>query len=284
MKDESKNKKYLTVIEPANTSLKKELRELLEYKDLLWFLVIRDVKVIYKQTILGFAWAIIQPLAAMIIFTIFFGKLAGIEDQIKDGIPYPVFAYVALVPWMYFQAALTGSANSLIGNTNLLSKVYFPRIIIPITPILAKLVDFSISLLVLFILFYAYGLIPFFNRIMYLPPLIVLMALTALGAGLWLSALSIQFRDVRFLLPFLIQLLMFASPIIWPVSFVPEEYQLIYAINPLVGIIEGFREAIIGQYEMPWDLIKVGTASSIILFLSGLFYFKRKENYFADVL
>jgi len=204
----------------------------------------------------------------MVIFTLIFGKFAGLEDKLQDGIPYAVFSYVALVPWTYFSSALSASAGSLVSDSNLFSKVYFPRIIIPLTPIFAKLVDFFISLTILFILFAFYDLIPFANRLIYLPLLIGMMSFTALGAGLWLSALTIQYRDVQFLLGFLIQLLLFVSPVIWPISFIPDEYRLYYAINPMVGIIEGFREAIIGQYAMPWDLLKVGTASSIVLFIS----------------
>jgi len=271
------------IIDSKKNSLSINLKEVYEYKDLLRFLVLRDVKVVYKQTILGFGWAILQPFVAMVIFTIFFGKLAGIEDDIKNGIPYAVFTYVALVPWTYFSSALTASANSLVGGAHLFSKVYFPRIIIPLTPILAKLVDFFIAFLILIMLFSFYGLMPHANRIIYLPLLILIMSFTAFGAGLWLSAMAIKYRDIQFLLPFIVQTLMFASPIIWPVSYVPEEYRLLYAINPLVGVIEGFREAIIGTDQIPWDLIKVGSISAILLFFSGLFYFKRKESFFADV-
>jgi len=262
---------------------KLNLKDVLEYKDLLWFLVIRDVKIIYKQTVLGFAWAIIQPLAAMIIFTLIFGKFAGLEKELPVGIPYPVFAYVGLVPWTYFSTALSASANSLVADSNLLSKVYFPRIIIPLTPVLAKLVDFFISLTILIILFAIFNITPYANRIIYLPLLIGMMGFTAMGAGLWLSALTLQYRDVRFLLSFIIQLLVFATPIIWPITLIPEKYRLLYAINPMVGIIEGFREAIIGKYAMPWDLLKVGTLSALILFVTGYIYFRRKESYFADM-
>ena len=262
---------------------KLNLKDLFEYKDLLWFLVLRDIKIIYKQTVLGFAWAIIQPLATMVIFTLIFGKFAGLEKELPAGIPYAVFAYVALVPWTYFSTALSASANSLVADANLLSKVYFPRIIIPLTPVLAKLVDFFISLTILIILFAIFNITPYANRIIYLPLLIGMMGFTAMGAGLWLSALTLQYRDVRFLLSFIIQLLMFASPIIWPITLIPEKYRLIYALNPMVGIIEGFREAIIGKYAMPWDLLKMGTLSAVIIFVSGYIYFRRKESYFADV-
>jgi len=262
---------------------KLNFKDILEYKDLLWFLVLRDVKIIYKQTVLGFAWAIIQPLAAMVIFTLIFGKFAGLEKELPQDIPYAVFAYVALVPWTYFSTALSASANSLVADANLLSKVYFPRIIIPLTPVLAKLVDFFISLTILVILFSIFNITPHANRVIYLPALIGMMGFTAMGAGLWLSALTLQYRDVRFLLSFIIQLLMFATPIIWPISLIPEKYRLFYAINPMVGIIEGFREAIIGRYSMPWDLLKVATLSSVILFVTGYIYFRSKENYFADM-
>jgi len=271
------------IVIDSSKSAKLNFKDILEYKDLLWFLVIRDVKIIYKQTVLGFAWAIIQPLASMIIFTMIFGRFAGLEKELPPDIPYPVFAYVALVPWTYFSTALSASANSLVADSNLLSKVYFPRIIIPLTPVLAKLVDFFISLTILVILFAIFDITPYANRIIYLPLLIGMMGFTAMGAGLWLSALTLQYRDVRFLLSFIIQLLMFATPIIWPITLIPEKYRLVYALNPMVGIIEGFREAIIGKYAMPWDLLKMATLSSVILFITGYIYFRRKESYFADV-
>jgi len=260
------------------------IRETIEYKDLLLFLVLRDIKVIYKQTILGFSWAIIQPLAVMVIFTVIFGKLIGIEDRLENNVPYAVFSYIALVPWIYFSSALTASSNSLIGGANLLSKVYFPRIFIPLTPILAKLVDFTIALIILIFLLYFYGLVPHLNRIIYLPIFIFMMVFTAFGAGLWLSAMAIKYRDVRFLLPFISQLLMFATPIIWPMNIIPEKYHVAYALYPMVGVIEGFREAIIGTDQIPWDLIKMGCISSIFIFVTGIMYFKRKESYFADVV
>jgi lipopolysaccharide transport system permease protein len=268
-----------TIIEAKKSWRIVDWNELRQYKDLFYFLVWRDVKVLYKQTVLGFAWAIIRPLFSMMVFSIVFGRLAQIPS---DGVPYPIFAYAALLPWIYFSSAMTESANSLIGHANMLSKVYFPRLVIPMTPILAKLVDFSIASVILGLLMIWYGCVPTWH-ILFLPFLLVLMIVAAAGIGMWLSALSIQYRDVRHATPFISQLLMYAAPVVWPASLVPEPYRWLYGLYPMAGVIEGFRSALIGTNPMPWDLIVMGMLSAIVIACSGAFYFRRLERIFADV-
>lgn len=268
-----------TVIEANKKGEVINWKELYEYRDLFFFLVLRDIKVLYKQTILGFSWAIIRPVFSMIVFTIVFGRLAKVPS---DGIPYPIFSYSALLPWTYFATALTKSSESLIANANMLTKIYFPRIIIPLTPVLAGLLDFLIAFTVLGMMMVWYEIVPTLN-ITFLPLLILLMILTASGIGMWLSALGIQYRDVKHAMQFVIQLLMYAAPVVWPASLIPEKYRLLYGIYPMAGVIEGFRSSIIGANPMPWDLIGIGTASSLLIAISGAFYFRRMERVFADV-
>lgn len=258
-------------------------RELAAYRDLFYFLVLRDIKAFYKQTVLGFTWAIIRPVFSMVVFSIVFGSLAKIPS---DGIPYPIFSYAALIPWTYFSTAMTTSTQSLIDMTGIFTKVYFPRLIIPLTPVLSKLVDFGISFVILFVLMAWYGIVPTIN-ILWVPLLILLMILTASGIGMWLSALAIQYRDIPHGIQFLSQLLMYAAPVVWPVSLVSEKFgvsaKLIYGLYPMAGVIEGFRSSLIGHNPMPWDLIGIGAISAVILFLTGALYFRRKERIFADV-
>ncbi|NOY69838.1 MAG: ABC transporter permease [Deltaproteobacteria bacterium] len=256
-----------------------DFAELFAYRDLFFFLVWRDIKVIYKQTVLGFLWAIIRPVFSMVIFSIVFGRLAKVPS---DNIPYPVFSYVALIPWTYFSTAMTNSTQSLVTNANMITKVYFPRLIIPMTPVLAGLVDFAISFTVLAALMVWYQIVPT-AYILLLPFLTLLMILTAAGIGMWLSAMAIQYRDIRHAMSFLVQLLMYSAPVVWPVSLIPGKYRLLYAIYPMAGVIEGFRAAIIGSTPMPWDLIGVGTISALVIGVSGAFYFRRMERIFADV-
>lgn len=268
-----------TIIEPGTGWQLIDWRELREYKDLFYFLVWRDIKVLYKQTILGFAWAIIRPVLAMIVFSIVFGRLAQVPS---DGVPYPIFSYVALLPWTYFSTAMTSSTQSLITNANMLTKIYFPRLIIPMTPVLAGLVDFGIAFLVLGVLMLWYGIAPTWN-VLFLPLLILLMILTASGIGMWLSALAIQYRDVRFAIQFIAQLLMYAAPVVWPVSLVPEQFRLLYGLYPIAGVIEGFRSSLLGTTPMPWDLILMGMLSAAMIAVAGALYFRRMERIFADV-
>ena len=258
-------------------------KELIAYRDLFRFLVLRDIKVLYKQTVLGFTWALIQPIFQMIIFTVVFGNMAKVSS---DGVPYALFSYVALVPWTYFAGSLNSSTVSLVSNANMITKVYFPRLVVPMTPVLAKLVDFGIAFMIIIPLMVWYGIVPSAN-IVVVPLLIVLMVLTAAGIGLWLSALTIQYRDIKHAVTFLTQLLMYAAPVVWPVSLISENFGTIaryaYGLYPIAGVIEGFRSAIIGTNPMPWDLIGIGFFSAIVLFVSGTFYFKRMERRFADV-
>lgn len=276
--------KILTIIESKKKFQFFNLRELYNYKDLMYFLVLREIKVLYKQTILGFSWAIIRPLFSMVIFSIVFGGLAKIPS---DGIPYPVFSYTALVPWIYFSSGLTKSSQSLIGNLNIFTKVYFPRIFIPLSPIISGIIDMLIALGLLFVLMFYYNIMLSIN-IIWLPLLILIMFITTSGLGFWLSALAVQFRDVRHAITFLTQLMMYSAPVVWPSSMLLEKYgeniYLLYGLYPMAGVIEGFRCALLGTSAMPWSLILIGSFSSILIFISGLIYFKSKENIFADVV
>ena len=274
---------HQTIIEPPCGWQPINLRELRQYKDLFYFLVLRDVKVLYKQTILGFAWAIIRPLFSMVVFTVVFGNIAQVNS---DGVPYAIFNYVALVPWTYFSSAMTGSTNSLVGNTSMLTKVYFPRLVFPMAPVFAGLVDFAIAASIIAVLMLWYGIAPTAG-ILVLPLLILLMMLTASGVGMWLSALAVQYRDVKHAITFVAQLLMYAAPVVWPVSALTERFgptaRLAYGLYPMAGVIEGFRSAILGTNPMPWDLIAIGAASALLIAISGAYYFKRMESIFADV-
>jgi len=255
------------------------LQELWQYRDLFWFLVKRDIKTRYAQSIMGVGWAIIQPVFSMIIFTIVFGNIAKINSE---GIPYAIFSYTALVPWTYFSSSLTDSSRSLISSKNLITKVYFPRLVIPIAPVLAKLIDFGISFLILIGMMVWFGIMPSIWAA-FIPILVLIMMLAAAGVGMWLTALSIQYRDIQYGSSFFIQLLMYLSPVIYPASNVPDKFQLVYAMNPMVGVIEGFRAVLLGTHSMPWFYIGIGSASAVVLFISGALYFRRMERYFADV-
>lgn len=267
------------IIEPKSGWQVIDWQELREYRDLFYFLVWRDIKVLYKQTILGFAWAIIRPVTSMIIFSVIFGGLAKVPS---DGVPYPIFTYVALLPWTYFSTAMTASTDSLIANAGMLTKVYFPRLVIPMSPVLAKLVDFGIAFIILGLMMAWYRIMPTLN-ILFLPLLILLMILTAVGIGTWLSSLAVQYRDVKHASQFITQILMYAAPVVWPASLIPEQFRLLYGLYPMAGVIEGFRAALIGATPMPWDLILMGTFSSLVIAISGVFYFRRMERTFADV-
>lgn len=260
-----------------------DIKELIYYKDLFYFFILRDVTVLYKQTILGLLWAIINPVFQMIVFSIIFGKLAQIAS---NGIPYPVFSFAAILPFNYFSQSLSGASNSLISNTSVLTKVYFPRILIPLTPVFSKLVDFSIAFIILIGMMFYYQIVPTAN-IFYLPILILLMILTSVGLGMWLSSLAIQYRDVKFAIGFITTLLMYSAPVVFPASLILEkfgyEYYLLYGLYPMVGVIEGFRSSLLGFTPMPWDLIGIGSISAVLFFLTGAMYFKKTERIFADV-
>ena len=271
----------VVTIEPSKSWVALNLRDLWNYRELLYFLTWRDVKVRYKQTVLGVAWAIIQPLFTMLIFTLFFGKLAGIETQ-TGGIPYPIFAYAGLLPWMFFSNALTTSGNSLVGSAHLITKVYFPRMMIPGAAVAAGLVDFAIAFVILVILMFYYGVAPAWTALM-LPVLVMLTVVLALGMGMWLSALNVKYRDVRFALPFLLQLWMFVSPIIYPSSFLPQKYRWLLMLNPLTGIIEGYRSALFGK-PFNWTALGVSTLIGLLLLVYSSYSFKRMERSFADIV
>ncbi len=256
------------------------LKELWTFRELFYFLTWRDIKLRYKQTELGIAWAILQPLLTMIIFSLFFGRLAKVPS---DGIPYPVFAFTALVPWMFFANGLTQASNSLVGNSNLITKVYFPRIMIPISSVLSGAFDFALAFAVLLGML-AYYQMPVTSAIFYLPLFLLQALVTALGAGLWFSALNVKYRDVRFVMPFLIQIWMFATPIAYPGSLIPGPWRVVYGLNPMVGVIEGFRCMLPGNQAQPGLTIAVSSAVALALLASGIHYFKRVEKTFADVV
>jgi lipopolysaccharide transport system permease protein len=270
---------HQTIIEPSKGWQLVNVRELLRYKDLFYSLVWKEIKVLYKQTVLGLAWALIRPLLTMVIFSVVFGRLAKIPS---DGIPYPIFAFVALIPWTYFSTAMIASCNSLVGNINLVTKVYFPRLIIPMTPVLSGLIDFGIAFVLLALMMVWYQIVPTWNAV-FLPLLTLIMIGTASGIGMWLSALAIQYRDVKYAVPFLGQILLYAAPVVWPVSLLPSSYRMVYGLYPMAGVIEGFRSALFGTNPMPWDLISMGALSTTLILLSGAFYFRRMERVFADV-
>jgi len=271
------------VIEPKKGWQLINFKEMIRYKDLLYFMVYRDVTVIYKQTIIGFAWAIINPLFSMVVFSIIFGKLAKVPS---DGIPYPLFSYVALLPWTYFSQALTGSTSSLISASSIFTKVYFPRIFIPLTPVLSKLIDFAIAFLILIGMMFYYQIVPSISILM-LPVLILLMIMTSSGIGMWLSALAIQYRDVKFAVGFLEKALMYVAPVVFPASLILDNFgktaYYLYGLYPMTGVIEGFRASLLGKTAMPWELILIGTFSSLFVFISGSLYFRKMEKTFADV-
>lgn len=267
-------------IRPSRGWVSLNLRELWNYRELLYFLTWRDIKVRYKQTVLGAAWAVIQPFFTMVVFSLFFGRLAKVPS---DGIPYPVFAYCALVPWTFFAGALDRAGNSLVGSANLLTKVYFPRLVIPMSAVLAGLLDFAIAFAVLLGMMLVYGITPTW-AIVTLPLFLLLALVTALGSGLWLSALNVQYRDVRYTIPFITQFWMFASPVAYAASLVPDQWRWLYGLNPMVGVIEGFRWALLGKETAPGMMLIVSVIMVVLIFVGGLYYFRRMEKTFADVV
>ena len=267
-------------IEPSTNRLTLGLKELWDYRELLYFLVWRDVKVRYKQTAIGAAWALFQPLMTMIVFTLVFDNFVNVPS---DGLPYPVFSFAALLPWTYFARALNQSTVSVVGNANLITKVYFPRLLLPLSAILSGLIDFGLAFLFLLGLMIWYGLTPTWGTLL-LPGFILLTILTALSVSLWLSVINVRYRDVGQAIPFLIQIWLFASPVAYPVSVVPEKWRLLYSLNPMTGVIEGFRWALLGN-EMP-DLVPIAICIVVVLALlfGGIMYFRRMEETFADVV
>jgi lipopolysaccharide transport system permease protein len=267
-------------IRPSSGWRSLDLRELWRYRELLWFLALRDIQLRYKQTALGVAWAVIQPLFTMVVFTIFFGRLAKVPS---DGIPYPLFVLVALLPWQLFAYALTQSSNSLVNEQRLITKVYFPRLIVPLASVISGVADFAVAFVLVLGMMAWYGVAPSWN--MLAVPLLVLFALaTALAVGLWLAALNVQYRDVKYIIPFLTQIWMFASPVAYPSSLVPEAYRPIYGLNPMAGVIEGFRWALLGLGEPPTALVAVSALTVLALLVGGMYYFRRLERQFADIV
>ena len=270
----------VTVIRPSRGWISLNLRDLWEYRELLYFLTWRDVKVRYKQTVLGAAWAIIQPFFTMVVFSLFFGKLAKMPS---DDIPYPIFSYAALVPWTFFANGLSQSSNSLVVSANLIKKVYFPRLVVPISSVISGGVDFVLAFVVLVGMMLFYGIVPT-AAIVWLPLLLLLALVTSLGVGLWLTAMNVQFRDVRYAVPFLVQAWVFATPIAYPSSLLDEPWRTLYGVNPMAGVVEGFRWALLGTETAPGPIILVSTLMAVGLLVSGAFYFRRMEKTFADVV
>lgn len=256
------------------------LAEVWRYRELLVFLTVRDIKLRYKQTALGVGWAVLQPLLTVVVFSLFFGKLAGLPS---DGKPYPVFVLAALLPWQLFAYALTQSSNSLVNEQRLITKVYFPRLIVPVASVLSGLVDFAVTLALVVVGMAAFGVYPPV-QVLALPVFVAFALLTALAVGLWLSALNVQYRDVRYTIPFLAQFWMFASPVAYPSSLVPEGYRALYGLNPMAGVIEGTRWALLGTPAPSWGLVAVSAAVVAVMFAGGVFYFRRMERTFADVV
>ena len=278
MKSPSPSPSSTLVIDTRAIPVTRRIRDLWAYRELLYFLAVRDLKVRYKQTLLGVAWAIIQPLFTMLVFSIFFGYLGRIPS---DGVPYPLFAYAGLLPWSLFATALAESSNSLVNNQSLITKVYFPRLLIPMAPLLVGLVDFSMAFLVFFVMLFVYGMLPGM-AILALPLFVLLALLTALTVATWLGALNVQYRDVRYTIPFLSQLWLFATPVAYPSSLLPEPWRTLYGLNPMAGVVEGFRWCLIGGTHAPGPLLAVSVVAVIALLLGGLWYFNRVEQSFAD--
>jgi len=271
----------VTIIEPSRGWVPLKLADLWEHREVLYYLVWRDLKVRYRQTMLGVAWAFVQPLFGMLLFTAIFGKLVKVPS---DGLPYAVFALSGLVPWNFFGTALTQSSNSLVVNSALLRKVYFPRLLLPLGRVLGCLPDLGLTVGLLLVMAWWYGLRPSLASVAWVPALVLLALVTALAAGIWLSALNVRFRDVQHLVPFLVQLWMFATPIIYPSSLVPERWRPLYALNPMVGVVDGFRWALLGTGTPPSATVAASALGALVILVTGAFFFRRVEKSFADIV
>ena len=268
-------------IQPAKGIVPLNLREVWSYRELIFFLIWRDIKVRYKQSVLGALWAILQPFVTMIVFTIFFGQIAKLPS---DGLPYPIFSYSATVPWAFFAAALSVSARSMLSSGNMISKIYFPRIIVPLASVLANLVDFGIAFLLLIAMMFYYHIIPTINMV-FLPLFLLLSMITAMGVGLWFSALYVMYRDVGYIMNFIPNLWQYISPVVYPASMIPAKWRLVYALNPMTGVIEGFRWALLGSPVSVTPLMfACSTLIALVIFISGLYFFRRMERIFSDML
>jgi lipopolysaccharide transport system permease protein len=275
----SESSQYITIIEARKGLQLFNWKELVAYRDLFRFLIWRQIKVRYAQSAIGIGWAVIQPLFSMLLFTVIFGRLAKVDS---NGAPYALFSLAALLPWTYFSNAITDGVASLVSEANMLSKIYFPRLLLPLSAVTAKLVDFAIAGVMMAILMVFYRHMPPVQFVV-LPLAIILMVVTASGVSVWLTALAVQYRDVKHAMNFLVQLLMYASPVVYPTSLIPNEYRLAYALNPMVGVIETFRAGLLGTQPIPWDLLAVGSLSGTTMLLTGLAFFRSKEKIFADV-
>jgi lipopolysaccharide transport system permease protein len=285
---ESKPQETVLFIRPSSGWSALNLKELWLFRELVYFLTWRDVKVRYKQTALGAAWAILQPFLTMVVFSIFFGRLAKVPS---DGVPYPIFSYTGLLPWGLFTKALTDAGRSLVAHRSMITKIYFPRLAIPIASVLGGVVDFALAFIVLIgmMLYYNYAPnstyhIQLTPAVFTLPLFLLLAIITALGVGLWLSALNVLYRDINYIIPFLTQFWLFITPVAYPASMIPEKWQLIYALNPMTGVVEGFRWALLGTVEAPGPMLAVSTTIAILGLVTGLFYFRRMERDFADTV
>lgn len=268
------------VIEPMRGWSFMRLHEFWDYRELIWVLAGRDISVRYKQTIFGAAWAVIQPVALMVVFSVFFHRWAGIPSE---GVPYPIFNYAAMLPWQYFSSALSNSTGGLLRNAHVFTKVYFPRLIIPVSSILPPLVDLAIALLVLLLMMEIYDILPTW-RLIIIPVLILITMINALGLGIWFSALSVEYRDLSYIFPFIMQFMLFASPVVYSSTMVPGKWQFLYSLNPLVGIIDGFRWCLFGHYGVPLNEICLSLGIGVVLLITGIIYFQRMERTFADVV
>jgi lipopolysaccharide transport system permease protein len=279
MKKQDSVSDCVTIIKPSSGWQIINFKELKEYRDLFYFLVWRDIKVLYAQTILGFSWAILQPLVQILIFAIVFGKVAKVPT---DGIPYVLFSAVAIIPWTYMSAAMSQSSQSLVAGQNLLGKVYFPRLIFPLTPVLAKLIDFGISMLIALGVIFYYRVMPTWNLALF-PLFVLFMMSISAGVGMWLSSMAIRFRDIKHAMPFAVRMLMYTAPIVYSASSIPEKWRFVYSLNPIVAVIEGFRACLLGT-AMPWAYIWPGMITAAVLLITGALYFKRMERVFVDVI
>ena len=268
-----------TIVKPRSGWQLIDFQALKDYRDLFFFLVWRDIKVMYAQTILGFMWAILQPVIQIVIFTVVFGKVAKVPTE---GIPYVLFSSVAIIPWTYMSQAMTQSSQSLVQGQNMLGKIYFPRLIFPVTPVLARLVDFWISIIIVFGLAFYYRVSPTWNLIL-VPLFFIQMVAISAGVGMWLSAMAIRFRDVKYAMPFVIRMLMYSAPIVYSAASIPEKYRIIYSLNPIVGVIEGFRACLLGT-TVPWTYIWPGFITATLLLVGGALYFTKMEKIFVDVI
>ncbi|PKL77381.1 MAG: phosphate ABC transporter permease [Candidatus Melainabacteria bacterium HGW-Melainabacteria-1] len=278
---ETVKKPETVIIQPMKGLVALNLRDLWIYRELVYFLTWRDLKVRYKQSVLGVLWAIIKPFLAMVVFTVFFGNLAKLPS---DGLPYPIWSYTGLLPWEFFAAALSVSARSMLTSGNMVSKIYFPRIIVPLSSVFANLIDFLIAFVILIGMMFFYHITPTINML-WLPAFMLLAIITALGVGLWFSALLVMYRDINYMLPFITQLWMFISPVVYASSIVPEKWRVLYSLNPMAGVVEGFRWALLGtQQSISPLMIAISSVIALTLFISGLFFFRRMERIFADMI